>query len=88
MKSGLGPGAVTTLSGSETWVDPMVGARAAMALNERWTAGVRGGYWWVWGQRHRSDVVGHGGVRLSPLGNDVPEIWLARLFHRYGDDPQ
>ncbi len=39
---GLGPGATTTLGGSETWVDPMVGARVAVALNERWTAAVRG----------------------------------------------
>jgi len=39
---GLGPGAATSLGGSETWVDPMVGARVAVALNERWTAAVRG----------------------------------------------
>ena len=40
--TGLGPGAATTLGGSETWIDPMVGARVAVALNERWTAGARG----------------------------------------------
>ncbi len=39
---GPGPGGATTLGGSDTWVDPMVGARVAMVLNERWTAGVRG----------------------------------------------
>ena len=40
--SGLGPGAATTLGGSDTWVDPLVGARVAVALNEHWTAGLQG----------------------------------------------
>ncbi len=39
---GLGPSAATSLGGSVDWVDPMVGARVALALNERWTAVVRG----------------------------------------------
>lgn len=39
---GLGPGAATTLGGDEKWVDPIIGARATMELNERWTAGLRG----------------------------------------------
>jgi hypothetical protein len=39
---GPGPGGATSLGGDETWVDPIIGARVAMALNERWTAGVRG----------------------------------------------
>ncbi len=38
---GPGPGGATTLGGSVDWVDPIVGARVAMALNERWTAGLR-----------------------------------------------
>ncbi len=33
--SGLGPGAATSLGGSVDWVDPIVGARVAMVLNER-----------------------------------------------------
>lgn len=41
VSGGPGPGAATTLGGSETWVDPMVGARVAVALNERWIAGAR-----------------------------------------------
>lgn len=36
-----GPGA-TTLGGSETWIDPMLGARVTAMLGERWTIGVRG----------------------------------------------
>ena len=39
---GPGPGGATSLGGSVDWVDPIVGARVAMALNERWTAGLRG----------------------------------------------
>ncbi len=39
---GPGSGGATTLGGDTTWVDPMVGARVVMALNERWTAEVRG----------------------------------------------
>ena len=39
---GPGPGGATTLGGDETWVDPIIGARVAMTLNERWTAGLRG----------------------------------------------
>jgi len=39
---GPGPGGATSLGGDETWVDPIIGARVAMALNERWSAGVRG----------------------------------------------
>ena len=41
VSGGPNPGAATTLDGSETWVDSMVEARLAMALNERWTAGAR-----------------------------------------------
>ncbi len=40
--SGLGPSAATSLGGSVDWVDPRVGARVVLALNERWTAAVRG----------------------------------------------
>ena len=39
---GPGPGGATSLGGSVDWVDPMVGARVAMTLNNRWAAGVRG----------------------------------------------
>ncbi len=39
---GPGPGGATSLGGSVDWVDPIVGARVAMVLNERWTAGLRG----------------------------------------------
>ncbi len=39
--TGLGPGASTRLGGNATWVDPIVGTRVAVALNERWTAGAR-----------------------------------------------
>ena len=42
VSGGPGPGAATTLGGSETWVDPMLGARVAVALNERWAVGARG----------------------------------------------
>jgi len=39
--SGPGPGGAVSLGGSVDWVDPMVGARVAMTLNDRWTAGLR-----------------------------------------------
>ena len=40
---GGGPGgAATTLGGSETWIDPMLGARVSAMLSERWTVGLRG----------------------------------------------
>jgi len=39
---GPGPGGATSLGGSVDWVDPIVGARVAMTLNDRWTAGLRG----------------------------------------------
>ncbi len=42
VSGGVGPGATTTLGGSENWVDPMVGARVAVALNDHWTAAARG----------------------------------------------
>ncbi len=38
----LGPGVTTTLGGSETWVDPMVGARVMAMLSDRWSMSVRG----------------------------------------------
>jgi opacity protein-like surface antigen len=40
--SGPGPGGATSLGGSVDWVDPIVGARAVMVLNDRWAAGLRG----------------------------------------------
>jgi len=40
--SGPGPGGATSLGGSVDWVDPIVGARVAMTLNDRWSAGLRG----------------------------------------------
>jgi hypothetical protein len=40
--SGPGPGGATSLGGSTDWVDPIVGARVAMTLNDRWTARLRG----------------------------------------------
>jgi hypothetical protein len=39
---GPGPGAATSLGGDASWVDPIIGARVTMALDERWTAGLRG----------------------------------------------
>lgn len=38
----LGPGVTTSVGGSETWVDPMVGARVMAMLSERWSMSVRG----------------------------------------------
>ena len=38
---GPGPGGATSLGGSTDWVDPIIGARVVMALNDRWTAGLR-----------------------------------------------
>ena len=39
---GPGPGFSTTLGGSETWLDPMVGLRVSAQLDDRWTLGARG----------------------------------------------
>ena len=38
---GLGPGAATTLGGSKTWVDPMLGTRVMASLSERWATAIR-----------------------------------------------
>lgn len=42
ISGGPGPGVARTLGGSETWIDPMLGARVSAMLGERWTVGVRG----------------------------------------------
>ncbi len=39
--AGVGPGVSTRLGGDARWVDPIVGTRVAVALNERWTTGAR-----------------------------------------------
>ena len=41
IKTGLGPSATTSLGGSESWVDPMLGTRVVASLSERWTAVIR-----------------------------------------------
>jgi len=41
VSGGGGPGITTRLGGSKYWVDPMLGTRVALALNERWTVGAR-----------------------------------------------
>ncbi len=38
---GPGPGRQTTLGGTEVWWEPVIGARGAMQLNDRWTLGAR-----------------------------------------------
>ena len=38
---GPGPGVQTTLGGTEVWWEPVIGARGAMQLSERWTAALR-----------------------------------------------
>ncbi len=42
VRTPIGPGRTRSLGGSDNWIDPMVGARVALGLNERWTAVVRG----------------------------------------------
>lgn len=41
VSGGPGPGQATTLGGSETWIDLMLGARVSAMLSERWTVGAR-----------------------------------------------
>ncbi len=84
----LGPGVNATLGGSETWVDPMVGARVMAMLSERWSMSVRGDIGGFGIHRHRFDLVAHGRRRLSPLGANLAQVRLAILLDRLCDDPQ